>query len=813
MRLGLLSAAWLAGLLLGFELEVGATAAWLLSGSFALVAVGMRLAQLPAFPAVLAAVLLLGLGRAEAYDAAGSAGVHNGREVVASGQIADDPEVRTGWIRFELQVRSLELEGGTEAADERWLVYADPPDDLVSRRSAPFFRYGDELTARGIPARPEPIDGFDYPAYLEAQGITTTLFAQETTFAGEGGSVWRAAIFAARGRLADSIEAAMPYPESALATAMLLGKRESLPTELAERFRGTGAAHLLAISGLHVGVLLAVAVGTAGWALGRQRPTYLIIAGAVVWLYALGAGASPSALRAAAMGTVYLAALGLGRPGSVIPALALAAAVMSAVSPGLLRQVSFQLSFAAVGGIALALAMLDGWWNRGVPPTAGWGRRITGWAVGLTVVSAAATLATWPLVAANFGEVALLSIPVSLLAILAVAPLIVATAVAAMAGLVAPPLGELLGWIATAPAAWLIGSVSLLPAWTVEADWVGRPLLLGWYGGLGLALLAARPQWIRRWRKALAETGRRLGSPLSSGQGAASGGWPLPNAYVSVTVAAGLAIAAVILWLRVAGGPDGYLHVHFLDVGQGDSTLITTPSGRQVLVDGGPEGDRVSQELAEALPAGDRSLDAVVMTHLDSDHSQGLLEVLDRYDVGAVVAGPQTVESAMGPQWEQRLRQHGIEPVVVREGHAIRMEEGVELQVLNPPSDRLFGESNNDSVALRLTYGAVSVLLAADMESEAELRLVRDGGDVSGTVLKAGHHGSRTSTTQRFVEAVGPSIAVVSAGAENPYGHPAPEVVERLEAAVGEEHVFRTDRDGTVEVVSDGTRVWVRTER
>ena len=137
----------------------------------------------------------------------------------------------------------------------------------------------------------------------------------------------------------------------------------------------------------------------------------------------------------------------------------------------------------------------------------------------------------------------------------------------------------------------------------------------------------------------------------------------------------------------------------------------------------------------------------------------------------------------------------------------------MELTVLNPPSDRVFGDSNNDSIVLRLTYRDFSVLLAADIEEEAELALVSGGRALPSTALKVGHHGSSTSTTQGFLDAVHPSIAVISAGQENPYGHPASEVVERLQLATGAEGVYRTDLQGSVEVVSDGSRVWVHTER
>ena len=812
MRLGLLVAAWLGGVLLGLSSEWGVGATLLLAGAAALTAIGLRLARLPAMPAVLAAVLLMGLARAEASEVRpGALEGLAGREVVAKGSIADDPERSATRVRFELQVSQVVLDGEAREARGRWLVYATPPGELVARRDAPFFRYGDAVTVHGTPQAPRPFDGFDYPAYLAAQGITATMFAQEAQVTGEGGARWRTALYAARGRLADSIERAMPFPESAVGSAMLLGKRESLPPELTDKFRGTGAAHLLAISGLHVGVLLAATASAAAWLLGRQRPAYLLAAGAVVWLYALAAGASPSALRAAVMGTVYLAALGLGRPSGALPALALAAALMTAASPNLARQVSFQLSFAAVGGIALALAMLGDRLNRGQSPSAGWRRRLADWAAALAVVSLAATLATWPLAAANFGQVALLGVPVSLLTVPVMAPLIVASLAASVGGLIFPPLGVLLGWLAAAPAAWVVGVVSAFPPWTMQADWVGRPLLLGWYGGLGLALLAARPHRARRWRQAMAGLPARMRAWMQGGGGTGSQ-W-LPNPYLSLTVAVALGIAAAILWARATDGPDGLLHVHFLDIGQGDSVLVVTPSGRQALVDGGPDGDRTSQALSDALPGGDRSLDLLVMTHLDADHSGGLLEVLDRYAVGAVLSGPLPTDNDMGAQWEQRLRKHNIAPVEVSAGHVIELDDGVTLQVLNPSLERPFSDLNNDSVALRVAYGEVSILLTADMEREAELRLVDSGVNLRSTVLKAGHHGSNTSTTQRFLDAVSPAIAVASAGRDNQYGHPSPTVMQRLEAAIGAHNVYRTDTQGDVEVVSDGASVWVRTGR
>ena len=825
MKIGLLAAAWLAGVLLGFAIDIGPLPALLLAGAAGLLVPLLRLLQCPVFGGLLLVVLFLGLSRVEHHQPENSPGVRAAEPVIARGTIADDPETTSLLVRFELHVTGLEYdaakaEGVSQPTDYRWLIYARPRGDLVEQRNAPYFRYGDRVIVRGVPEEPEPIDGFDYPAYLASHGITATMFAQDARVTGEGGASWRRAIFALRGSLADSIDRSMPYPESALAAAVLLGKRESLPQELADDFRGTGAAHLLAISGLHIGVLLAVALGAAAWLLGRQRPTYLLLAGLVIWLYALMAGAPSSALRAAVMGSVYLAALGLGRPSSVLPALALAAALMTAASPVLVRQIGFQLSFAAVAGIALVLALWGGRLHWGDSSTAGWTKRLTGWAATLMGVSAAATLATWPLVASYFGQVALLGVPVSLLAVPVMAPLMVTAAGAAMVGAVVPPLGVLLGWIAAAPAAWVIGVVSTFPSWTINAEKINLPLLLGWYGTLGAALLAAQPYRLRRLRATVASLVERIIDLLrdrvlrNPGQWLRPNvRWPLPDPRYTIPAAAVLIAASVFLWLRVADGPDGLLHVHFLDVEQGDSTLVVTPSGRQMLIDGGPDGDVTSQRLAGLLPGGDRSLDVVLMTHLDADHSLGLLGVLDRFAVGAVLTGAHPMDSAIRPQWEQALERNGVTPVEVSAGHGIVLEEGVELEVLNPVPGRLFGDTNNDSVAVRLVYGSTSVLLAADMEEDAELRLVNAGPIISSTVLKAGHHGSATSTTQQFLDAVGPAVSVVSAGLDNQYGHPAPDVLQRLEASLGAQNVYRTDLQGTIEFASDGVSWQVLTER
>jgi competence protein ComEC len=295
-----------------------------------------------------------------------------------------------------------------------------------------------------------------------------------------------------------------------------------------------------------------------------------------------------------------------------------------------------------------------------------------------------------------------------------------------------------------------------------------------------------------------------------------------------------LTVAAILLWVQVFSGPDGKLHLYFFDVGQGDSALIVTPGGRQVLVDGGPEAESATRSLAGPLPLGDRSLDMVVLTHLDADHSQGLLKVLDRYQVAVVVVGAEAPGKSLGlesrpgsihdshstlyPQWVTVLERRQLRVIPMSAGYRIMLEPGVVLEVLNPPPIPFRGsesDDNNNGVVLRLVYGDVRFLLAADIEALAEEHLVRHIPDLESEVLKVAHHGSKTSTTAGFLQRVSPSYAVISAGAENRYGHPHAQVMARLseQSAAGGRRIYQTAQQGSIEFISDGQRFWVKTQR
>ena len=233
-------------------------------------------------------------------------------------------------------------------------------------------------------------------------------------------------------------------------------------------------------------------------------------------------------------------------------------------------------------------------------------------------------------------------------------------------------------------------------------------------------------------------------------------------------------------------------------------------------MDGGPSTTGATHALGERLPLWDRDLDMVVLTHPDEDHFLGLLEVLDRYDVGIVMEGGGDSDNPLYIEWEKGLEQGKSRRLAAAQGQTVFLDGTTWMQVLNPPDgprQRAGASTNNQGAVLRLVHGSVSFLLTADIEAEAEGRLFREGTPLRSSVLKVAHHGSKTSTTPGFLSEVSPAAAVISAGIDNRFGHPHPEVAERLSAAVGEPRVYLTADHGHIEFISDGDRLWVKTER
>jgi DNA internalization-related competence protein ComEC/Rec2 len=270
-------------------------------------------------------------------------------------------------------------------------------------------------------------------------------------------------------------------------------------------------------------------------------------------------------------------------------------------------------------------------------------------------------------------------------------------------------------------------------------------------------------------------------------------------------------------WLLTPPAPGPALHVTALDIGQGDSILVVSPSGKTMLVDGGNSAKDGEEVILPYLrDHGYERLDWLVLTHPDADHVGGLPTVLRGIPVGTVLATGQTHTTQVYAEFleeVQRARdQQGTAVVRASAGLEVPFDPDVRLEVLGPSPEAIEEDDlNNASIVLRLTYGEISVLLTGDAEGPEEEWMIEQGADLSAQILKVSHHGSRSGTTDAFLDRVGPEVALISCSADNQYGHPHEEVLQRL--SLHGVDVYRTDWHGTIEVTIDGVGYEVVPER
>ncbi|MBA7503100.1 ComE operon protein 3 [subsurface metagenome] len=277
-----------------------------------------------------------------------------------------------------------------------------------------------------------------------------------------------------------------------------------------------------------------------------------------------------------------------------------------------------------------------------------------------------------------------------------------------------------------------------------------------------------------------------------------------------------LLIIAILVWLVTLTMPDDKLHVSFFDVGQGDAILIQTPSHQNILIDGGPDPQKINLELSKKLPFWDRTIDLMISTQPQADHITGLVEILQRYKVKQVLEPGVPYDSSIYQEWLKLVEDKQIKHNIARAGQEIDLGQGIKIEVLNPPAELLQGTSHdvdNNGVVMKLSWGKVSFMFTADIREEAEFELTRQRANLRSTLLKVAHHGSKTSTSSQFLAVVDPEVAVISVGANNPFGHPGAEVVERLVDRLGADKVYLTSENGTIEFITDGEKLWVRVAR
>jgi len=568
----------------------------------------------------------------------------------------------------------------------------------------------------------------------------------------------------------------LPRPEAALLRGMVLGEDSALPDDVRDAFQAAGLTHLVAASGQNIMLLAALALGIATVAGLGLRGRWLLVL-ALIMVYVPLAGAGPSIQRAGIMGAATLAASLAGRPASRWYVLLAAAALTLALDPRSLAEPGWQLSFAAVAGIAvLAAPARDRLRRAGLPAAVA---EIAG-------VTIAAGLATAPIIAWRFDRASLVSLPVNVLAAPAVAPVMWLGMLAAALGQLGPGLGTPLVTLAGLPLGflvWLGRAAAALPGAQVAAPAAAVAVL----AGLAAFAIAARED---------------------PGVRSTSGRRRVRGRVAAVLVAAGVTVPVLLaLAARRAQAPSmpaATLRVSALDVGQGDATLVQA-GGHAVLVDSGPPGTPL---VARLRRAGVRRLDALVLTHPQTDHDGGAPEVLRGLPVALLLDGRGGDRSASSLAIDAPLRADATRVVAAAAGQELRAGD-LSLRVLwPPPGPAPAGGDPNDRaiVALASAYGA-RVLLTADAESPVLAGLDLPTVDV----LKVSHHGSADPGLPALLDRVRPRVALIEVGRHNTYGHPAPTTIQALAATVPT--VRRTDRDGTIRVDLHAGRATLATER
>jgi competence protein ComEC len=668
---------------------------------------------------------------------------------------------------------------------------------------------GAELRVSGAFEPAKPGDGdFDFAAHLRRRGTAGELAVERARLTGRRRGGLAGAIDGMRERALDGIAAGLPPALGALGQGMVLGADEDVRASVREDFRDAGLAHVLAASGQNVMLLVALAIPLLAAAGLSHRGRLPLLIGLIA-LYVPLAGAGPSIQRAGVMGAAGLLAMLLSRPASRWYALLLAAGVTLALNPRVWGDPGWQLSFAAVTGILIL--------------SPGIRRRLDALPAALAegiALTVAATAATAPLVAHHFGAVSLASLPANVVALALIAPIMWIGMLRGLLGQTAPggmvtaggsdgavttPGRGTLDWpVAALDAALRVLLEPLLagferlaalfadaPGSTLAVTLDGAPEIVVAYSALaGAAILTRRAAERLDTRASTAVArlrrlprGRRLALAVAA------------TALVALALARGLSPT----------GPPAILTVTFLDVGQGDATVVQHPDGSAVLFDGGPPEGGVARLLRRA---GVRRLSAMVMTHASRDHHGGLAEVVERFGVDLLLDGGdgtrdrgfRAVVAAARARGVRRVR--AVAPLTLRAGALTIDVLSPGPRAPGPPAD----DPNPRAVVAVVRCDGFELLLSGDAESDALAPLAL--GDVD--AIKVAHHGSADPGLAELLETLRPELASIPVG-ENGYGHPAPSTLAALRAA--RVATWRTDRDGSVRVSVDRGRLIVEPER
>jgi competence protein ComEC len=698
---------------------------------------------------------------------------HNdsGAYVTIRGTVIKPPDIRDTYIGLQVEVDKIRF------GDE---TISSPIEGRILARTTRYetWRYGDYVVVKGYLETPPEFETFSYKDYLERQGICSLVSNADVKrlSSGHGNPVSRL-IYAVRQQALTTIQILFPDPESSLLAGILVGMEEWIPPEVQEDFNRTGTTHIIAISGFNITIIAAIFISLFSRVLGMRRG--ILLAGLGIAFYTLLVGADAAVVRAAFMGGITLLARILGRRTHGFAALSAAAILMTLINPHVLWDVGFQLSFAATLGLILYSPPLEEFFirtaSKWIPEETA--KKLAPPVNEFILFTLAAQITTLPLTAYYFQRFPLSSLIANPVILPVQPPLMILGGIATLLGMIWIPLGRPLAWIAWIFPAFTIRSVTFfaeLPLSSIPLGNVAGPVIAIFYLLLfGITAYLNLPEERKPAIK-------------------------LPALPVTTSLTA-LALCTALLWRAAADRPDGLLHVTILDVGEGDGVLIQSPTGRYVLIDGGPSSIALSDALGRRLPLFDRQLDWLILAGTKEDQIGGLSETITRFAPKQVLrSGP----PRLGPY--HYLMDQIVEAEIgifqAEVGHTLDLGEGAALEV--------FAIGDQGAIYL-LNYRNFTFLLpaGADPDLVSDTLLWDQFIPVTGLLLPDG--GNASVNPPKWLSQLQPTFALISVDSGNLRGLPSPEALQALESRT----VLRTDLNGWIEIETDGERMWVEVER
>jgi len=581
-------------------------------------------------------------------------------------------------------------------------------------------------------------------------------------------------------RIETIFDKTMDNPDNlALIKGLILGKRELLPWRIQETFKNTGTFHILAISGLHIGLLgFIFFLFFRLLRLPHKFSVLLtILCISVYALTVLSNGFRPSVVRATLMVILFLVGSILERERNILNILSFAALVLLIFNPLMLFQPGFQLSFLAVLSLIFFPPKISIWIRRIFPRL---NERLAGFMAGLIAVQ----LGLMPLLVFHFNILSPVAIPANFFVIPLLGLILKVSFCAVLFGLIYLPLANIFNAVNGVLLDILRWTVSFLNRLPFSSFGFNTPSLLTILGYYGLIFVAFFHKEFRKLK--------------------------INKRKILLIV---LVLLTLFVWIQVVKPRPDILQVNFVDVGQGDAIFIQFPRGGNLLIDGGKIKDARKKLKPYLWRKGIRKIDVLVLTHPDADHVGGLVPILKGFRVGMVLEPGLVHTSSLYQEFLELIDSKEIPYDLIAQGDEIKGFYQTKIKVLHPSPPLLTERHrfNDNSVVLLIQYGDIKFLFTADILERGEKRVMERNADLKAEILKVPHHGGRSSAYRDFIESVDPEIAVICCGENNPYGHPHPETLKLYNDL--DIKIYRTDLDGTIVVRTNGRDIRVKTEK